>query len=512
MLSAAVILFLSATKEIGPGADVEVEINLLGPGDELVLRGGLYTLPTDRFSIDNAAGTAVAPIVVRSKTGERARLTRPDVNQNLIDIGSASYFTFKDIDFEGGSAGLRFQGGSHITVDGCQIYNTDDVALRANDTGVTYDSFHIVRNHIHDTGGTGEGMYLGCNNNGCVFQNAIIEGNWVHDTKGPNVSQGDGIEIKEGSHDNIVRDNVIHDTGYPCIITYSVMGQGGPNIIERNLLWNCGDHGIQSARDAVIRNNVILSAASDGIAMQPHQSGSPASLTVVHNTILDADGASISVRNPIGPVIIANNALYTQGAKAFLFLGTSSFITFEGNIGAGTLDFGSFAKAGTLASDFVAASFSGAVPNDPFPKAGGALIDAGVVARVPADDFNGTARNAVADVGAYAFGSGTNSGWTLQDALKSLPGAGGSGGAGGGSNGGAGGGSNGGAAGGSSGGAGGGSSGGAGGGSSGGAGGGAGGAGGGGEMVAKACGCAATDGIAALAALALALRRRRIAR
>src|SRR5262245_346077 len=144
----ALALLLAATKEIAPGVDLEVEVNLLGPGDELVLRGGTYMLPAARFSIDDAVGTAAMPITVRGKPGERAVITRPDANQNLIDIVRADWLVFRDLVFQGGSAGLRFQDAKHVTIEGCEVFGTDDVAIRANDTGVFYDGFHIARNHI----------------------------------------------------------------------------------------------------------------------------------------------------------------------------------------------------------------------------------------------------------------------------------------------------------------------------------------------------------------------------
>lgn len=37
--------------------------------------------------------------------------------------------------------------------------------------------------------------------------------------------------------------------------------KGGPNVIERNVMWGCGDHGIQSAADVIIRNNIVLGSA-----------------------------------------------------------------------------------------------------------------------------------------------------------------------------------------------------------------------------------------------------------
>lgn len=428
-LGLAVLLSLGATKEIGPTDNLKTEIAALTPGDELVLRGGTYDLGTSLFQV-TVAGTSTQPITIRAKDGEAPVITRPDANQNLVNFVGAQYLVLKGLHFQGGSRGLRFQDASFITVENCEVSGTEDVAIAANDSGKTYEGFQIVGNHIHDTGGTGEGMYLGCNSGACSFRNALIAHNHVHHTNGPNVSQGDGIEIKEGSFGNVVRDNVIHDTGYPCIITYSTMG-GAQNVIERNLLFRCGDHGIQSAADSIIRNNIILSAASDGIAMQPHQSGAPGNQLVVNNTILDPDGNSISVRNPVGNVLIANNALYRQSAKAFLFLGTASFVTFEGNVGTGGVDVGTLA-AGSLAADFVNANFSGGVPNDVFPKAGGALVGAGVAADVPIDDFNGTARGGVADVGAYAFAAGGNPGWTLAEGFKTLVGGGMDGGTGGG--------------------------------------------------------------------------------
>ncbi|MDH3728656.1 MAG: right-handed parallel beta-helix repeat-containing protein [Myxococcales bacterium] len=423
----------------GPGDDIEAMISTLQPGDELVLSGGMYTL-TERFSLA-IAGTENAPIIIRAQDGETPHLHRPNANQNIIDIDNAEHVTIRSIEFSGGSAGIRISSARHLTIEECEVHDTGDVAVRANDTGVTYESLRILRNHIHHTNNTGEGMYLGCNNAGCEVVSSLIEGNYVHHTNQPSVSQGDGIELKEGSFGNVIRDNVIHDTNYPCILTYA--SNGAPNIIERNVMWNCGDHGIQSAADAVIRNNIILSANADGIAMQPHQSGSPSSLEVVHNTVLEASGDAISLRGISGPVVIANNALYAQTGRAFFVNGGTSGLVFEGNSGVGGASDPLVMLSGSLASDFVDASFDGAPPMDLFPALGSTLEAAGSAAHVTIDDFNGTSRDGVADVGAYAFSAEGNPGWALNAAFKTstpsnTPGAGGSsgnsGGSGGGSN------------------------------------------------------------------------------
>ena len=413
----------------GPNDDVESMINALEPGDELVLSGGTYTL-NERFSFA-IAGMESAPIVIRAAEGETPHFRRPNANQNIIDIDDAEHVTIRGIEFSGGSAGIRISGARHLTIEDCEVHDTGDVAIRANDSGVTYDSLRILRNHIHHTNNTGEGMYLGCNNGGCEVVNSLIEGNYVHHTNQPSVDQGDGIELKEGSFGNVIRDNVIHDTNYPCILTYA--SNGPQNVIERNVMWNCGDHAIQSAADTVIRNNVILSANADGIAMQPHQSGSPSNLVVVHNTILEVDGNAISLRSISGPVVVANNALYSESGSAFSLNGGASGLVFEGNVGVGGVSNSLPFAAGDLGADLVSASYAGAPPMDVFPAVGSALEGAGSAAHVPADDFNGTPRNGVADAGAYAFSPGGNAGWALAPAFKDStpgpdPGTGGAGG------------------------------------------------------------------------------------
>ncbi len=426
---------LAETFTITPADDLIAAVAALAPGDELVLGGGTYNL-TARFGI-GVSGTEAAPIVIRAADGEVPIITRPDANQNVINFDGVAYVELRGVEVMGGSHGIRIDDSDFITIEDCHIHDTGDVGLSANVGGSDYEGLRFLGNHIHDTNNTGEGMYLGCNDNACQFHDAVIERNYIHHTNGPSVSQGDGIEIKEGSYNNLVRDNVIHDTNYPCILTYSTVGNGGPNRIERNGMWGCGDHGIQSAADAIIVNNIILSAAADGIRNQPHQAGDPNSLSIVHNTILKAGGDAIRSDGIVGTVTIANNAIYAQAGNAIRLSGDTSQVTVIGNVGVGSLSnvSGGFSATGSIASDFVAASFSGAPPNDVFPASGSMLIAAGDLTHVTVTDFNGTPRANVADAGAYKFDAAGNPGWTISAGFKDEtggpgPGGGGAGGAG----------------------------------------------------------------------------------
>ncbi|MFP6899629.1 MAG: right-handed parallel beta-helix repeat-containing protein, partial [Opitutales bacterium] len=122
------------------------------------------------------------------------------------------------------------------------------------------------------------------------------------------------MELKDGSWGNVVRDNVIHDVKYPGVIVYDADGKE-PNVIERNLIFNVGDSGIQAASDAVIRNNVIFNCGNAGIYSRDHQSAVVGNLRIVHNTVVNAGKTALRVIPPSkgkysGPVLVANNALY----------------------------------------------------------------------------------------------------------------------------------------------------------------------------------------------------------
>ncbi len=400
--------------EIGPEGDLYAAVASLKAGDELVLRGGTYTLDS-AFRV-TATGTAEAPIVIRAKPGETPVIHQTNANQNVIEIQGSTHLALIGMEFTGGSHGIRLMSSNYITVEDCEIHDTGDVALSAN-SGGTYRGLRILRNHIHHTNGTGEGMYLGCNNDGCRVADSVIEGNYIHHTNGPTVEQGDGIELKEGSYGNVIRDNVIHDTNYPGILTYSTVGNGAPNLIEGNVIWNSNDNGLQVAADAVIRNNIILGAP---VAFQPHQAGSPSQIEFVHNTVV-TQGTAVYVRNVSGPVTVANNAIYSQSGLALNFIGGDlNQVTVAGNVGQGGIAGKSsgYANGNGIGSDFVSGHF-GVPPIDLFPAPGSALLGAGDPAYATATDFNGEARRTPPDAGAYSFVPDGNPGWSVAAGFKS---------------------------------------------------------------------------------------------
>ena len=273
----------AAIIEIDPGDDFRAAMQNLAPGDTLVMHGGTYTL-SSYFELD-LAGTAGAPIEIRAAAGEQPAIHYVDDGQNIVNIADSAFLTIDGIEFSGGSRGIRLTNSSDITIRNCHVHDTAANAISANDEGNDYARLAFVHNEIDHAGGTAEGFYLGCNEDACRVHDSLVANNYVHDLDGETVTQGDGIEIKAGSYANVVRDNVIHDTAYPGITLYYAHADA-PNVIERNLVWNSGDNGIQVTADAIVRNNIVLGAAGAGIGVHASQGGDVANLAIVNNTVL----------------------------------------------------------------------------------------------------------------------------------------------------------------------------------------------------------------------------------
>ena len=352
MLAGSLCVATAHSAEIGPDGDLRAAIAALEAGETLELLDGEYVF-TSAFRV-TAVGTEEAPVVIRAKAGHSPLLNMDTPAQNVMEVRDSRYLEVRGLRLTGGSHGVRLMNSDYVTIADCEIFETGDVAISAN-SGGTYTGLKILRNHIYHTNGTGEGMYLGCNNDECRVEQSLIEGNYVHHTNRDTVEQGDGIELKEGSSGNIIRHNVVHDTNYPNILVYGTAGNGPANIIEGNVLWNTDAWNLQAAADAVIRNNVILG----DVGIQPHQSSVPANIEFVHNTVLFQE-TPLWVRGVVGPITIANNALYAQsGAAVRLVSGDLSLVTLSGNMGTGGVSGGSggFTSTNGIDSDLVDASF-----------------------------------------------------------------------------------------------------------------------------------------------------------
>ncbi|SRR6056297_290390 len=396
----------SETIHIGPQDDWfgVLSGSSLRPGDEVVLAAGTYSDPR-KLSIRHR-GTVDRPIKIRVEPGRPATFARPDATQNTFNLSGAQYLILEGLEITGGAAGVRIGGdgarqAKFITLQGLHIHHVGGVAVTANEPGQVYQSLVFRGNHIHHTSGHGEGFYLGSNNDadgattGYIFD-SLIEGNYIHHLNGDAVSQGDGIELKDGCYNNVIRDNVIHDTNYPGILVYGT-DRREPNVIERNAIWRTADHGIQAAADAIIRNNLVWETGGWGIYCRDHQSAVVGDLRIVNNTVLDPQSIRIvTTDSPGGPILVANNALGGD-------LRIDGRTTREG-----TND----------PRQQIQMTNNVTGVRDRFPRTGSAVVGSADPTFLPRDDYNADPRDGSLDAGAYRYAADGNPGPPIRPGFK----------------------------------------------------------------------------------------------
>jgi hypothetical protein len=377
-----------------------------------------------------AKGTAKQPIVIRAAKGQKPLLTRPADNidrHNNIEFVDCEYLIVRGLQFKGGSSGVRFIRGHHVTFEDCEISHTGNNALTMNSGNC--DHFIVRRNHIHHTGLStrgqteGEGMYIGTHNGSRITTDSVFEGNYIHHTRGTSGGGNDGIEIKFGSYNNVVRNNVIHDTNigrqYPGIFVYGSNGKG-LNIVEGNVIWKAGE-GIQVVSDAVIRNNIIFNCSIHGITAAPHGAVlKMQNTTIVNNTIVNHP-RGVQIRwGKAKNMVFANNAIYCPKTTAVDATGIVSAVCstnyVAGRLNGVAIDKAKFLKGGDPTNIFLKPA-----KQDFWPKSGSILIENANPEFAPKVDFNGRPRKEPFDVGAYETDSRTtNPGWQIQADFKKL--------------------------------------------------------------------------------------------
>lgn len=317
----------STASDVQNGDRLVKAIAALVPGDALRIGSGTYSVQ-NLWDV-SISGTPTAPIWIVAETNADVVITRPDARQNVMNVGQRNvvqHLCFRGIEITGGSHGVRLGQCNDVWIDRCYIHHTGEVCLSAN-TADTQRLF-ITRNKIHDGGGTAEGMYLGANQGKVIMSESVIAQNHVFNCRG---TQGDGIEVKQGSWGNRIVANLVHDCNYPCITVYGTDGQS-PNVIERNVCYRSGDSAMQVQGEAMVRNNLLIGGKNAAFASTDHQ-GKTRDLQVIHNTMINIGhafrGGSWNDRDGM---VLANNVIYSRDQNAMLFSQGRKRVTIVGNL------------------------------------------------------------------------------------------------------------------------------------------------------------------------------------
>lgn len=375
-------------------------VRTLQPGDMLRIGPGRYSI-AQKFDVD-LRGIAKAPIwIVGADARQFPVITRPNARQNVMNVGERSrteYLCLRNLEFTGGSTLLRFYDCHHLWLDRCHLHDAGAEGITANSRDTSH--LFVTGNHFHNftnPNATGEAMYLGGNHGKVVMSYSVIAENHVHDCGG---KQGDGIEVKQGSHDNWIYRNHVHDTNYPCILAYGTGGRG-LNVIEQNTCYRSNDSVLQVQGEAIVRNNLLLAATGAGFASTDHQ-GKTKDLSFVHNTIISRRrGANLSSWNDRPGMVFANNAVYTDRGDALRFPNGAEGVYVSGNVLVGQV---SGVKDGFIVgkglTDFVNVSWDGA-KRIATPAQNSSLIGRANASYAVAVDITGNKRGSRDTAGAF---------------------------------------------------------------------------------------------------------------
>ncbi len=364
------------------GAALKAAVLALQAGQRLAIEGGTYYIGSHFGPTLN--GRDGAPIVIEG-TGPGEVVIETDAGHNGLDLNGA-YFVLRSVSITGASEAIRIHDCHHVLIEHCHIHDCPDGGITTNTQNT--NNIHIINNEIDHV--NGEGMYLGANNSAVVMHSSFIVGNHVHHIGAP---QGDGIELKQGSWGNLVADNVVHDTNYPCIIAYGT--DGNPrNTIERNICYRSNDNTMQVQGEALVRNNLAISGGGSAFQSHDHQAATTA-LEVINNTFINGGRAvNLSNWNGRAGMVFANNACYSRDAEGLRFAAGSTGVAVQGNVVLGTVSgvTGGYVPAHGLTEDFVGVAWD-AGTRDAHPTAASALLDAADPTYLPGEDLAGATRS-----------------------------------------------------------------------------------------------------------------------
>jgi hypothetical protein len=397
-------------------------------GDVVIFHAGSYQLGGSYFQV-TLQGNATQPIVLQAASGE----SRPFIvqaagssAQNIMNV-IGSYFKIDGLGFVGGSRGLRLGAGvvTNAIFNNLVVANTTGTAISANDGGNDYYNLTFSNNEVYNTNylasTTGECFYLGCSNDACRIHDSLVIHNYCHDTLGSTSGSRAGIQIKTGSYNNLISQNVCYNTVGPCVVVYDDYDRGR-NVIDGNFALNAGsqDLAFQATSGVTITNNIAVNTQYSGIGIILN-SIAPGAVVIrnisilfntIYNSLSDACLRLNSIPSTPTNIVVANNALYCPNQPSITSASDLSAVIFANNGIYGSISATGISSWGTFVLSSTPSNvFENIVNYDFYPAQNSSLINAGNGTFFIPYDFNGQPRSPTTPtVGAYEYSTMTNPG------------------------------------------------------------------------------------------------------
>jgi len=328
------------------GEKLVTTIERLIPGDSLLVGPGRWVLRRDKWAVD-LRGRSDAPIWIQAlDLAKKPTLTLPHFNQNVLNLGGETgkceYVCFRGLEITGGDEGVKFYDCHDVWLHLCHVHHTTGTAIAANvvlwvngkpTTPMHTHHCYVTNCEVNNTEGKGEGFYIGGNDASVIASFWVIAENNVHHTSG---EQGDGIELKDGSHHCWILRNHVHCTQYPGILVGGTR-DNGVNIVADNLVYGSGEAVLQVQGDAIVSGNVVLGFKDAAFVSHNHQERTD-DLWVLRNTFVAIGNAmEIYSWNDRKNMRFEDNQVCSLTGLAGTFHGGSRGVVSSSNVARGKL-------------------------------------------------------------------------------------------------------------------------------------------------------------------------------
>lgn len=306
--------------EATPWCTINYGISQISSSDTLNVKAGTYN---ENVFIDRPSGAAGNPTVIQAFPGHTVTILGNGVDTGRVKIANASYITFDGFIITNFNQGLFIDNSHNIIVQNITVHTVgqEGIHVRLDSSFVT-----IQDSTVHDTRQwqfNGEGIYIGTGSGGPLdnTNNVTIKNNEVYNVR------DEAIELKPGTHDCIVEDNLIYnattDPNWPATwgaiqVNQATAGAqdwgSNPNHIVRNNIIHSSKTAIRAGTGSTVYNNLIYSTVSPyyGIYIG-NISGDNYTRTIYHNTVdvdstraIVVNAGTTDIKNNIGPATTNN--------------------------------------------------------------------------------------------------------------------------------------------------------------------------------------------------------------
>ena len=400
--------------EASPWLTISKAASTLTAGDTVYVKAGTYAeqvVPANSGSAGNYITYEAYPgdTVIVDCNG----ITYPSYYEGIFTVNGKSYIKI-----------IGFQLKNSTDGFGVMVFDSGYVEVRDNYTYNTQASGIGCWTNAHHVIVEGNEVELAVNDlwqecisvaNGC-YEVQILN-NHIHHS-GPGTNGGEGIDIKEGAHDILVKGNYVHDInrlGLYC----DAWDQDTYNVTyDSNVVHDCVYYGFAMAcergkqlSNITISNNVLYHNTHAGVCIGDWDNGYPHPMDgvyIVNNTCYDngsgSFGCGVWHMNPEAVNVVIRNNIFSQNDSDGIY--PENDVTNPGTIDHNLFD----GPSEVYGTDYIEGDpqFVNPGSSDFHLQSTSPAIDAGSSASVPDHDMDGDSRpdNGLWDMGADEYISG----------------------------------------------------------------------------------------------------------